>query len=153
MSASVTVFELIGLAETTAAYRGFYVTVFETIGLYESTATSQLTHYYVYEVIGIIESIGVVGGAVPTVDTGSVFYQLFLSLNLWGYLGPAALVVGGFIVMHENERVGVLWFVMECLIIAQYAALLDATPNYIWHVYILVFGSLFTIIFPLWRKR
>lgn len=153
LSGSVTLFETIGISDVTQAIRGLSVTIFETIELASSTATSQLTHYYVYEVIGIIESVGVTGGVIPTIDTGSVFYQVFLSLEIWGYIGPAALVIGGFIAMNEDQRVGVLWFVVECLVILQYIALLDATPDYVWHVYILVFGSLLTAIYPLWGKR
>ena len=152
LSASITILETIGFIDLIAATRGLSVTVFEVIGLSESTATSQLTHYYVYKVIGIISSIGVAGGTIPTPQTESVFYQIFFSLEMWGYLGPIALVIGGYVVANKDKILGVLWFVVECLFISQYLTLVEATPDYWWHIFILLIGGFLTCVFPLWVR-
>jgi len=150
MGASVTILETIGLSDLTAAYRGLSITVFEIILLSSSTATSQLTHYYVNEVIGIISSVGVAGGVEPI---RSMIYELFLSLEVWGYLGPAALVMGGYMLSRKELILGVLWFVLECLVVAQYLLLVEATPHYWWHIYIILFGGLIMFGFAMVGRR
>lgn len=82
----------------------------------------------------------------------NVFSELFLSLEMWGYLGPMALVLIGYMVSKKDRNLGVLWFVMECLFIAQYAGLIDTTPQYWWHLFILLFGGLITCVYPLWDR-
>lgn len=81
-----------------------------------------------------------------------LFSELFLSTGISGYLGPLALVIIGYMVMDKDKILGVLWFVVECLFLAQYFALLDATPDYWWQIFILLFGGLFTCVFPLWDR-
>ncbi|MHC4737069.1 MAG: hypothetical protein ACYTDW_21865 [Planctomycetota bacterium] len=56
-----------------------------------------------------------------------LFYELFLNSEMWGYLGPLGLVIGGYIVAQKNNVLGLLWFVLECLFIAQYFSLVSAT--------------------------
>jgi len=81
------------------------------------------------------------------------FYEIFLSTGISGYLGPMAIIIVGYILINKNTALGIIWFIVECLMIAQYAALLDATPDYIWQIYILLFGGLLTCVFPLWEQR
>jgi len=88
----------------------------------------------------------------PAVTTGSMIYQLFLSVEMWGYLGPLALVIGGYFAMRKDKALGVMWFVVECLVLSQYFLLVADTPAFWWHIYILLFGGLFTIVFPLWDR-
>jgi len=88
---------------------------------------------------------------ITTTDLG-ILYQLFLSMNMWGYLGPTLLVIGGYVVARKDKILGVFYFVVECLVIAQYLTLVSATPDYWWHIYILLLGGLFTCIYPLWDK-
>jgi hypothetical protein len=88
----------------------------------------------------------------PTTGTG-IFYELFLSLEMWSYLGPLGLVIGGYIVINKDRNLGIIWFVVECLFIAQYLTLVNATPEYWWHIFILLFGGMFTITYPLWGER
>jgi hypothetical protein len=69
-----------------------------------------------------------------------LFYEVFLSTEISGYFGPLALVVIGYFLAKKDRTLGVLWVVVESLIIAQYFALLDATPDYWWHIIILLMG-------------
>ena len=78
---------------------------------------------------------------------GSLIYQLFFSLDMWGYLGPIALVIGGYIVAKKDKSLGVLWFVVEALIIANYLTLVSATPDYWWHTFILLIGCILTLMY------
>ena len=81
-----------------------------------------------------------------------LFTELFLSTEISGYLGPLAIVILGYMVMKRDRILGVLWFVVECLFIAQYIALVEATPDYWWQIFILLFGGLFTCVYPLWDR-
>ena len=83
----------------------------------------------------------------------TIFYDMFLSLELWGYFGPLALVIIGYWLMNKDRFLGVLWFIIECLVISQYLVLVSTTPDYWWHIYILLFGGLFTCVYPLWDRR
>jgi hypothetical protein len=85
-------------------------------------------------------------------DMQDLFYELFLSPEMWGYLGPIGLVIGGYIVSQKNNILGILWFVLECLFIAQYFSIVDTTPEYWWHIFILLLGGLFTCVYPLWDR-
>ena len=80
------------------------------------------------------------------------FNEIFFSTGIAGYLGPMAIIIIGAILMKKDRALGIIWFIVECLMIAQYAALLDATPDYIWQMFLLVLGSLFTVVYPLWDR-
>lgn len=82
----------------------------------------------------------------------NIFNELFLSLEMWGYLGPFALVIIGYFLSDRDRVLGVLWFVVECLFVAQYLELVTATPDYWWHIYLILLGGLFTCIYPLWDR-
>jgi len=103
----------------------------------------------IYDSFPVIEVL-VVG---VTSLAGSMFFQLFLSMNMWSYLGPIALVIGGYFVSQKNANLGIIWFMVECLVIAQYLVLVTATPDYWWHIFLLVIGGLLTCVYPLWGKK
>ena len=69
-----------------------------------------------------------------------LFYDMFLSLEMWGYLGPLALVVIGFFITQKEPSLGIIMIILDSLVIATYLALIDATPDYWWHVIILLLG-------------
>jgi NADH:ubiquinone oxidoreductase subunit 6 (subunit J) len=75
-----------------------------------------------------------------------LFYFLFLSSEFYSYFGPLALVIVGFVLAQKDRTLGVVWFVVECLFIAQYFALLDATPAYWWHIIILLLGGVLVLV-------
>jgi len=83
----------------------------------------------------------------------NIFYELFLSSRMWGYIGPMALVIIGYIISKKEAILGALWFIVECLFIAHYLEIVEASPNYWWHIIILLLGGLFTCIYPLWDRR
>jgi len=81
-----------------------------------------------------------------------LFTELFLDTGISGYLGPLALVMIGYLVMKRDKFLGVMWFVVECLFIAQYITLVSATPDYWWQIIILLFGGMFSCVYPLWDR-
>ncbi|GAH89677.1 unnamed protein product, partial [marine sediment metagenome] len=101
------------------------------------------------ENITVSDVLGTEGG---TPVTYSLFYELFFSLDMWGYLGPIGLVIGGYIVVNKEKILGVLWFVVEALFISHYLTLVEATPDYWWHIVILLFGGMLTIAYASWDR-
>jgi len=81
-------------------------------------------------------------------------YEIFLDTSLSGLFGPFALVLIGYVATRKDRMLGVFWFVIECLFMAAYLVLVEATPDYWWHIIILLIGGLSTCVFPLTdRKR
>jgi len=78
---------------------------------------------------------------------GSMFFQLFFGLDMWGYLGPFALVIVGYFMVKKDKGLGVIAFIVESLVIANYLTLVSETPAYWWHIFILIFGCLFTLMY------
>lgn len=74
--------------------------------------------------------------------------ELFYSLEVWGYLGPAAMVAAGYFITRRDRNLGVFWYVLICLFAATYLQMFGAEPGYIWHILILVFGGLSVCIAP-----
>ena len=87
----------------------------------------------------LTEEIGV-GPIIGYVVGGTLLYQLFFSLNMWGYLGPIALVIVGYIASKKDRFIGLIFIIVKSLIIAIYLTLVTATPGYWWHVFILILG-------------
>jgi H+/Cl- antiporter ClcA len=87
-------------------------------------------------------------------DLYEIFNDIFLSQEMYGYLGVFLLIVGGYIIAQKSVFLGVIWFIVECLFVGQYLSLVDTTPAYWWHIFILLLGGLLTCVYPLWdRKR
>lgn len=82
----------------------------------------------------------------------NLFEQLFLSTQMWGYLGPLAIVAVGLVAAKKDKLLGVMWFMVECLFMWHYLQLVAATPEYYWHLLILVLGGLATCIYPLFDR-
>ena len=77
------------------------------------------------------------------------FYEIFLSTNISGYFGPLAIVIIGYFLAKKDRSLGVLAFVIQCLIAAQYFALVEATPEYWWQIIIILLGGILTCVAPL----
>ena len=95
-----------------------------------------------------------INGDIPTTAetaTTGIFYDLFLSTGMWGYFGPLALVVIGFVVTKNERGLGIFFVIVDSLVIAQYLALVGTTPDYWWHIFILIFGVI-TCAFQMWSK-
>jgi hypothetical protein len=78
--------------------------------------------------------------------------NIFLDIGMMGYIAVFMLVLTGFIMNKLNRSLGVLWFVLECLIAYQYFQLLGDEPNYWWHIFILLLGGIITCVFPSDRR-
>ena len=83
----------------------------------------------------------------------TVFEDLFLSTEMIGYIGPLAIVVVGYVLAKKDKGLGVIAFIVQCLFVAQYFALVDATPDYWWHIIIILIGSILTCVVHLMDKR
>ena len=68
------------------------------------------------------------------------FSELFLSTEMWGYFGPLALVIIGYLLTKKNKELGIFLIIVESLLISHYLTLLGDTPEYWWHVIILLLG-------------
>ena len=77
------------------------------------------------------------------------FDELFLSTEMWGYFGPLALVILGWYLGTKDRMLSLIMFIVDCLVIAQYIALFGATPDYAWHIIILVIGGLVPCVFTM----
>ncbi len=83
----------------------------------------------------------------PTTTTASnIFTELFLSTEMWGYFGPLALVIIGVLLTKKNKELGILLIIVESLLISHYLTLIGDTPEYWWHVIILLFGVILCLI-------
>ena len=74
------------------------------------------------------------------------FDELFYSTELWGYLGPLALVLIGAKLTHEDKNLGLLWYIVMMFMTA-YFYLPSITTYYI-QVFIMLFGGAVTCIVP-----
>ena len=68
---------------------------------------------------------------------------------MWGYLGPLGIVVIGYVLAKKDRGLGLIAFMVQCLIAAQYFALIATEPAYWWHVLIILFGGMFSCVVPL----
>jgi len=69
-----------------------------------------------------------------------LFYELFLTLGISGWFGPLALVIIGYLITKKERNLGIFIIIVNSLIIYHYFTLIDATPQYWWHVIILLLG-------------
>lgn len=143
----ISIFEAINIQSVASTILNAVVAVSENINILD-LITAEINppiRLTVYEVITII-------GVETMIQSFNIFYELFLSLQMWGYTGPMLLVIIGYFLSKKNTVLGILWFVVECLFIAQYLTLVAATPQYWWHIFLLLFGGLATCAYPLWDR-
>jgi len=74
------------------------------------------------------------------------FSELFLSTELWGYFGPLGLVIISVLLMKKEKSLAIFFIIVDSLVIAQYLALVEATPDYWWHIIIVLIGSILTCV-------
>ena len=74
------------------------------------------------------------------------FDELFYSVELWGYLGPLALVFIGAVITEKNKSYGVMWYII-LMFMTLYFYLPDITTYYI-QVFIMLLGGALTCIVP-----
>lgn len=76
----------------------------------------------------------------------NILSELFLSTDMWGYFGPVGLIAFGLILAKKDKGLGLLMFLVDCLCVYQYSLLLVAEPAYYWHMLILLFGGILTLV-------
>lgn len=148
MGYTVLLFGAIVANETLNIAAAFELGIYESFVVVGDPFAQKITQLFknIYDSFPIVEAFVVVFSSLA----GSMFFQLFFSLNMWGYLGPIGLVILGYIVANKEKSLGIIWFLVECLVLANYLVLVSATPDYWWHIYILLFG-LFLCVYPLWE--
>jgi hypothetical protein len=69
---------------------------------------------------------------------------LFYTTDIGGWIGPLMLIVLSFMVLSNRKYrpLGILFLVVETLIMWSYVDLVIATPWYWWNIVILVIGDL-----------
>ena len=78
------------------------------------------------------------------------FEEAFYSLEVWGLLGPVAVVILGYVATKKDKNLGKFYFVIIAVMVVMYFDKFDTDPAYIWHALILLFGGLITCIYPQW---
>ena len=69
----------------------------------------------------------------------NIFEQLFLTTEIWGIFGPLTLVVAGFFITQKEKGLGILFIIVDSIIVYQYLQLVNY-ELYLWHVIILILG-------------
>jgi len=69
-----------------------------------------------------------------------LFYELFLSTEIFSYFGPLALVIIGYFLTRREKPLGIFIIIIDSLVIAHYLTFIETTPWYWWHVFILILG-------------
>lgn len=82
----------------------------------------------------------------------NIFQELFMSTEVWGYLGPLALVVAGLFFVKKERVLFIFFFLIDALFAYNYLQLISTDGLYIWHSIIMLFGALFTLVYPLWGR-
>ena len=78
--------------------------------------------------------------------------DLFFNTDPLGYIGPLALIILSYLLFKRDRALGLFGFIVNMLFVAHYYTLVSVTPAYWWHIYLLILGSLFTVVFPLWNR-
>lgn len=86
----------------------------------------------------------------------NIFEEMFLATDMWGLIGPIAIVMIGYLLIERDKYLGIFWMLVEAYFIASYYELFLSDPAYSWHITVLLFGVVFFCLFPLMfskRKR
>lgn len=167
---STTINEVIALSSSLAAdiiADGYSILINEIIGISSMVTTTLDASITISEVIDFFESVAAVinpidaviinvvipiGGSIRVVSPVNYLSELFLSPEVWGFFGPALVVIAGYVLVEKDKVLGVIWFIIECLAVAYYAALIEAYPYLVWHMYIILLGGLLTLVYGLWDR-
>lgn len=83
----------------------------------------------------------------------TVLEELFFNIDLIGYIGPFAVVVVCALVMQKNKGLGLVCFLFEMFLLAQYFPLIVIDGRYIFHIMIIFFGGVLPLLFSGLLKR
>ena len=80
-------------------------------------------------------------------DFFHLFEELFYSDELWGLLGPAALVTITYLATKKDKGLGVIWYLVSSLgAIVFYMPMSIEDPFFIWHIIIILFGGFMVFV-------
>lgn len=147
---SILVDEVIGTSSSISSIFSAVVGIAESLAFFDMVEA--IINPPIILVLYALLPIGLSGIPEGGLEGVNIFYDLFFSANMWSYLGPMGLVIIGYFLAKKEKVLGVLWFVLECLFVAQYFTLVNANPAYWWHIFILLLGGLFTCVYPLWDR-
>lgn len=75
------------------------------------------------------------------------FDELFYSTEIWGYVGPLALVILGFVISAKNRVMGVFYYVILVIMVFTGYLNLDFVAH-AWKVLIILVGGLAACLSP-----
>lgn len=78
--------------------------------------------------------------------------ELFLSTEIWGWIGPTALVIASLYLIKRDYFLGLLMIIVLSLFTYTYFELISTNGNYVWHSFITVMGII-TCIFTMISKQ
>ena len=104
-----------------------------------------------YELWYLQGDIGYIEEVIDMSD--NMFYQIFLSTEIWGWFGPL-IIIGVSSIILTNKKLkplGILFIILEFLIISQYFELVGETPWYWWNIIIMLLGMIICVG-QMWSK-
>jgi len=137
---------VIAYASGTIGYRHF-ITSGDTGDAFVYTANVDGASYFQLAINGDIAS-----SSTAIVETGFL-NDLFYSTSIFGWFGPLMIIAVSFAIL-ENKKykpMGILFVIVEFLIISQYLALVEATPWYWWNIIIMLLGMILCIG-QMWKR-
>jgi len=78
----------------------------------------------------------------------NLFEELFFSVQPWGFLGPVALVVIGYLLTKREQNAGFFYFILLLASANFYFSLMATEGFYLYHVLILIFGGIIFCLMP-----
>lgn len=76
----------------------------------------------------------------------NIFELLFYSTEIWGYLGVLGVVVFSLAISYKVKGAAAFFFIVLTLMAIDYFARITAGGSYVWHIVILMFGAIMTIL-------
>lgn len=82
----------------------------------------------------------------------TILDELFLSTEVYGYLGPLIIVIAGSYLVKRDKPLFIIFFIVDALLAYHYWNLVSVDGVYIWHALIMTLGVLSTIVYPMWDR-
>jgi hypothetical protein len=86
------------------------------------------------------------------IQTLTFLEELFLSTDVYGLLGPLALIIIGVLAMKKDKVLFIPLFMVDAIFAYTYWELISTNGFYVWHAMIMTVGLLFTLVFPAWNS-
>jgi hypothetical protein len=75
----------------------------------------------------------------------TVLEELFLSTEIYGLLGPLALVILGLVLSQKDKGLSIIFIIVDSVVIWQYLNM-DNYELYLWHSIILLLGVIMCML-------